>query len=135
MLHLGSCFADLLDHVKRFVLGDYLFDLVDLMLRFDDEVERVRRDRVVGRRVELDRLRAREIAALAVKWQRRGDVVLLGALVDPLVDLAEYALVPAGSLGKVHSDVFPRRRPPILQRYAAEVRPHPLGVLGSCLDT
>jgi hypothetical protein len=99
--------SDFLDHEVRLAVSDDAFDLTDLMLRLDDEVERIRSNLVVDVRLELDRVGASELAALAVKRKHRRDLVLFGSLIDLLVDLPEDLFVVCRPLCEVHGRLFP----------------------------
>src|SRR5436853_1446751 len=73
--------------------------------------------RVLGRR-DVDSRDARRLSAPAVEAQRRLDSVLLGTLLDPLVDVAEDLLVASSPVGEVHVGDHhgPLRYPPRLTR-------------------
>ena len=73
--------------------------------------------RVLGWR-DVDSRDARRLSAPAAEAQRRLDSVLLGALLDPLVDVAEDLLVASSPVGEVHVGDHhgPLRYPPRLTR-------------------
>lgn len=105
-LDFAPSLADFLNDDEVGLPSDDAFDLGNFMRRLDDEVERIRRDPVVFVWVELDRVGTREPSAFAVEGQCRCDLVLVGSLIDLLVDPPEDLFVAGGTLGEVHGQIL-----------------------------
>jgi hypothetical protein len=101
-VYLLSRLPNLFDDEEAAFGLDNPFDLRLLMSGEDDEVVALLHNGRVAAGRNLDRLDAATSAALAVKWQGCRDLVLLGALLDPLVYLAEDLLVSRCSFSEVH---------------------------------
>jgi hypothetical protein len=101
-VYLLPCLADFLDHEELAFSLDDSFDLGFFVARDEHEVIALADDRRIAVRPNLDRLDARSPPALAVERQRCRHGVLLGALLDPFVHIAEHLLVPRRASGEVH---------------------------------
>jgi hypothetical protein len=101
-VYLLSRLADLLHHEEVGLRLDNPLDSGFLMSGDDDEVVALPNDgRVAGGR-NFDRLHTGTATALAVEGQGIGDVMLLGALFDPLVHVAEDLFVTRSSFSEIH---------------------------------
>src|SRR2546423_5398896 len=104
-IDLVACLTDLLHDKKlRLALQDS-FDLGFFVSWDHDEPVALAHDRLVPARWNLDRFNAGRAAALAVEGQPARYGVLLGALLDPPIDIAEDLLVASGSFSEVHRRV------------------------------
>ena len=106
-IDLLACFADLLDDDVLAAAFDDPFDLRLFVAGNQDEAVAVADDASVLGWSDVDRRHARRPSTLAVEAQRRLDSVLLGALLDPLVDVAEDLLVASSAVGEVHVAIIP----------------------------
>jgi hypothetical protein len=106
-IDLRSCFADLLDDDVLAAMFDDPLDLRLFVARNQDEVVALVDDAFVLGWSDVDGRHARRLSAFAVEAQRRLDSVLLGALLDPLVDVAEDLLVASSAIGEVHLAIIP----------------------------
>src|SRR5215212_5570934 len=95
--------ADLLDDQELGAALDDPLDLGHLVSGDDDEPVALGDDPLVLRRRELDLSEAHAAAAFAMKGLPPGGAVLLGAILDPLVDPPEDLLVARSPLGEVHA--------------------------------
>jgi hypothetical protein len=113
-IDLVASFSDFLDDDVAASALDDPFDSRLFVTGHQDEVITLFDDALVLGRRDVDGDDARRLTALAVEAQRRLDSVLLGALLDPRVDVAEDLLVASSPLGEVHAADHrsPLRRPP-----------------------
>jgi hypothetical protein len=113
-IDLVASFADFLDDDVAASVVDDPFDSLLFVARDQDEVIPLVDDALVLGRRDVDGRDARRLSALAVEAQRRLDSVQLGALLDPLVDVAEDLLVASSPVGEVHGADHPSslRAPP-----------------------
>jgi hypothetical protein len=101
-IDLLAGFPDFLDDDVLAAVFDDPFDLRLFVARNHDEVVALVDDAFVLGWRDVEGRHARRPSALAVEAQRRLDSVLLGALLDPLVDVAEDLLVASSAVGEVH---------------------------------
>jgi hypothetical protein len=117
-IYLLPRLADLLDDEKLRVSFDDPFDLRLFVSGRDDEAVTLTHDGCIAVRRDLDPFEAGGAAAFAVKRQRPGHCVLLGAFLDLLVHAAKDLLVSRSPFSEIH-----RRDPPF--GVSAQPRPQP----------
>jgi len=106
-IDLIARFADFLDDDVRLSALDDPFDCRLFVTSDQDEVIPLFDDALVLGRRDVDRCDTRRSSTLAVEAQRRLDAVLLGTLLDPLVNLAEDLLVAGRAVSEVHAADHP----------------------------
>ena len=72
------------------------------MARYEDEAVRVGDDPLVIGTANVDLVETAGAITLAMERQRRINVLLLGALIDSVVDASEDLFVAGGSLSELH---------------------------------
>jgi hypothetical protein len=105
-LDLCSRLAGLLDHQVRGMLLDNAFNPRLLVSGNHDEARAVRGDPVVLCRSQFDLLDARVVRTLTVERKRLLNAVLLGALIDTVVDRAKHLFVVCCPVREIHRNIF-----------------------------
>lgn len=123
-IDLIASFADFLDDDVDPSALDDPFDSRLLVTSDQDEVIPLVDDALILGRRDVDGCDARRSSALAVEAQRRLDAVLLGTLLDPLVNVAEDLLVASRAVSEVHAADYPSP-PAVVWRARRRTSPRP----------